>query len=60
MGYLRLLFANGDTQMKTLAVIVALTVGGIHVGCGLFDRTLETAKQSQTASLVKARQNITF
>ncbi|MCG8910989.1 hypothetical protein [Pseudomonas sp. DP-17] len=46
--------------MKILAVIVALTVGGIQVGCGLFDRTLETAKQSQTASLVKARQNITF
>lgn len=42
--------------MKTLLICAALIVGGIQLGCKLFDGAIETAQESHTAQLIKAQQ----
>lgn len=41
--------------MKTLIVLTAIVVGGIQLGFKAFDAGVETAQQSHTAEMIKAR-----
>lgn len=44
--------------MKALVIALALIVGGIKLGCVAFDSTVETAQQSNTAQMIKARHTL--
>lgn len=44
--------------MKTFIILAALVVGGIQLGLKAFDASVETAQQSHTAELIKARNAI--
>ncbi|EPG2634341.1 hypothetical protein L4P19_004625 [Pseudomonas aeruginosa] len=41
--------------MKTIIVLIAIVVGGIQLGFKVFDAGIETAQQSHTAEMIKAR-----
>ncbi len=52
---LRLHLLLTENTMKTLIVLTALVVGGIQLGFKAFDAGVETAQQSHTAEMIKAR-----
>ena len=52
---LRLHFLLTENAMKKNIVPTAIVVGGIQLGFKAFDAGVETAQQSHTAEMIKAR-----